>query len=75
MAGNTTPRTLLEVLFDGVRAINNLAVQIGKVFPQGSALSTTATAGSNGAPPAQVAKYMTIQGTDGVSYKIPLYLP
>ena len=37
-------------------------------------VATTATAGTNGAPPAQVAAYQTVT-VNGIAYKFPMYLP
>jgi hypothetical protein len=47
------------------------ASSMGFVDP--SRESTSATAGSNGAPPVQVAKYLTVTLSDGTDYKIPVY--
>lgn len=41
----------------------------------GGALSTSATAGVNGATPATVAFFLTVKSSAGTTYKIPLYLP
>jgi hypothetical protein len=50
-------------------ASDRLALAVGA-----SALTTSATAGTAGAPPAQVAQYATVVW-NGTAYKIPMYLP
>ncbi|HZT51700.1 MAG TPA: hypothetical protein VFA22_07200 [Stellaceae bacterium] len=69
-------------LSDIVQAIKQLAqnttaiqAALQAVFPQASgSVATSATAGTHGAPPAQVAGYLTIT-ISGTTYKVPLYGP
>lgn len=56
------------------QAINSIGIIIKAIFPQGSSVTTSATAGSNGAVPAQVAGYLVIT-QNGVTYKVPLFNP
>jgi hypothetical protein len=46
-----------------------------QVFPFISSTATSATAGTNGAPPAQVAGYINMTLPNGTSAKVPYYNP
>jgi hypothetical protein len=66
----------LANLFQGIqniaKAIANANQTLSKVFPQQQGFSATATSGA-ATLPANPVKFMIVVGTDGVSYKIPLY--
>lgn len=67
--------SLLSTLKQGVQAIGNLASVLGKVFPSSAGTTApSATAGTNGAVPAQVAQYLNVS-VNGQSFKIPLFNP
>ena len=58
-----------------VQSLNNLTTTLANVFPSSAGTTApTATAGTNGAPPAQVAKYLNVS-VGGQSFKVPLYNP
>jgi hypothetical protein len=56
-----------------VVSLNGLAQAIGRVFPAASGTATSATAGTNGAVPAQVAGYLLVTLPNGQAAKIPFY--
>lgn len=60
-----------------LQSLNNLSSTLGKVFPQwNGTTATTATAGTNGALPAQVAGYLVVVNpVTGASVRIPFYNP
>ena len=62
--------TVLKQIMQGVNGINS---SIKTVFPQQSATATTATAGVNGAVPAQVVGYIIVALPNGQTAKIPYY--
>lgn len=64
---SATSQLGIKALQDLVLAVNANTQAIKAVFPQGQAV--TASAGSS------AGKYLTIIGTDGVTYKIALLLP
>lgn len=66
---------ILAALQSGIQAINRLEETIAAVFPRTTATSATATIGTSGAPPAQVAGYLTVLHPDGTSVKVPYYNP
>ena len=54
-------------------AINALQQTLAQLLPTaGATVVATATAGTDGAPPAQVAGYLTVT-VAGAPYKLPLY--
>jgi hypothetical protein len=58
-----------------VQALNALNKTASTLFPSASAsLATTATAGTNGAPPSQVAAYIVVK-VGNTTLKVPGYLP
>ena len=63
---------ILTTLKNGVVAINAMVTALGRIFPQSGATATTATAGTHGAPPAQVAGYLEVT-VNGAVQKIPYY--
>lgn len=65
---------ILQALVSIAQAMNKQAQVMQTAFPQVAGTSTTASAGTGGAPPAQVDKYMVVTLTDGSSRKVPLYL-
>lgn len=69
---NSNPTSIWAALQQGVRALNDLIVKIGNIFPQVSGTSTTATGGSI-TPPAQVVGYITVTLPNGTSAKVPYY--
>lgn len=71
--GQPDPR-LQQAIQALVGATNALQQTLSKVFPQGTAITTSATAGSASLPATPQA-FLTIQGTDGNTYKVPLYKP
>lgn len=64
---------ILASLQQGVQAINNLATQIATTFPQASALSTSATAGTATLTSSQPAAFLTVTTSSGATYKVALY--
>ena len=65
---------MIAVLNQLVQAGNAQASALSRTLPGFTTTATTATAGTNGAPPAQTALYLNIS-IGGTSYKIALYLP
>lgn len=61
-----------QTLQNVVIAINNLTTKLGQVFPQGSAVSHSATAGTDTLPAAP-AGFLTINLPDGTVGKVPYY--
>jgi hypothetical protein len=58
-----------------VLAVNALNMTASRLFPSASAsLATTATAGTHGAPPAQIADYIVVK-VGNTMLKVPGYLP
>lgn len=75
MAGEFQLQRLMAALENGVKALGNLQQTIAALFPQaGASVVTTATAGTDGAPPAQVAGYLVIT-VNGQPFKVALYNP
>lgn len=70
-----TDQALLAAAQNLVRAVNGLNETLSDVFPIGGATSTSANAGSAGAPPAQVLGYLAVTLPDGTAVKIPYYAP
>lgn len=58
-----------------VVATNNLSQVMTKALPVVQSMATTATAGTNGAPPAQVYQYLNITLPDGTPGKVAVYKP
>ena len=70
----STLDVILTALQNGVAAINNLNITLGKVFPQATALSTTAaTAGTITFTSSQAQAFLSVVSSSGGVYKIPLY--
>ena len=65
--------TLTTTLKNVVTNIAAMTQTLSKIFPQILATSTTATIGTNGAPPAQVQGYIAIILPDGSTGKVPFY--
>ncbi len=55
-------------------AINALTQKIGAVFPIGSTITHTASAGADTLP-ANPAKFLTVTLPDGTTGKVPIYNP
>lgn len=65
---------LLAAMQNGVTAINNLQTALESVFPQATAVSTTAaTAGTITFTSSQAAAFLSVVSSSGATYKIPLY--
>ena len=65
---------ILAAMQNGVTAINNLNTQLATIFPQTTALSTTAAvAGTITFTSSQAVTFMSVTTSSGVTYKIPLY--
>lgn len=65
---------ILSALQNGVTAINNLAAKLDQIFPQATAVSTTAAgAGTVTFTSSQAASFLSIQTSSGGIYKVPLY--
>jgi len=65
---------LLTAMQNGVIAINELGTKLGNIFPQATALSTTAAiAGTITFTSSQAVTFMTVQTSSGGTYKVPLY--
>ena len=58
-----------------VIAVNNLNQTLQGVAPAVQSVASTATAGSNGAVPAQVFEYLNATDPQGNAIKIPVFLP
>lgn len=66
---------LLQSLQQAVQAINGLNTTLKSVFPQVSALSTSATVGTITFNSSQPSQFLTVITSSGGTYKVPLYLP
>lgn len=65
---------ILSALQNGVQAINNLNTQLAKVFPQATAVSTTAaTAGTVTFTSSNAAAFLSVVTSSGATYKVALY--
>jgi hypothetical protein len=65
---------ILTTLQAGVTAVNNLSIQLAKVFPQATAASTTAPAlGAITFSSSQAAAFLSVTTSSGGTYRIPLY--
>lgn len=65
---------VLTTLKNGVIALGNLAQILAKGNLAQTGTTPTATAGTGGAPPAQVAGYFTVVNpATGVTQKVPFY--
>lgn len=65
---------IMAVLQNGVTAINGLKTALQSVFPQATAVSTTAaTAGTITYTSSQAAAFMSVVTSSGGQYKVPLY--
>lgn len=65
---------ILAAMQNGVTAINNLKSALDDIFPQVTALSTTAaTAGTITFTSSQAVAFMSIETSSGGTYKVPLY--
>lgn len=65
---------ILAALQNGVTAINNLNTSLAKIFPQSTALSTTApAAGTITFTSSQAATFLSVTTSSGGIYKIPGY--
>lgn len=57
----------------GVRYLGLIIQTLQKAFIQFGGRTSTATAGTSGAPPAQVAGYISFTAPDGTVGKVPYY--
>lgn len=65
---------ILAAMQNGVTAINNLKSALDNIFPQVTALSTTApTAGTITFSSSLAAAVLSVETSSGGIYKIPLY--
>lgn len=65
---------ILSTLQNGVIAIQNVNTKLGNIFPQTTALSTTAaTAGTITFTSSQAVTFMSVTTSSGGIFKIPLY--
>ena len=65
---------ILTALQNGVTAIQSLNSQLALVFPQATAVSTTAaTAGTITFTSSQAAGFLSVVTSSGATYKVPLY--
>ena len=65
---------IMAVLQNGVTAINSLKTALQSMFPQATAVSTTAaTAGTITYTSSQAAAFMSVVTSSGGQYKVPLY--
>lgn len=65
---------ILAALQNGVTAINNLNTALNNIFPQATALSTTApTAGTITFTSSQAVAILSVTTSSGGVYKLPLY--
>lgn len=65
---------ILTALQNGVTAIQGLNTTLSAVFPQATAVSTTAaTAGAITFGSSQAAAFMSVVTSSGATYKVPLY--
>lgn len=65
---------ILASLQQGVTAINNLATQLAKIFPQATASSTTVPAvGAITFTSSQADAFLSVTTSSGGTYKVPLY--
>jgi len=65
---------IVVTLQNGVNAINNLAQQLSQIFPQATAVSTTAaTAGAITYTSSQAAAFLSVVTSSGGTYKIALF--
>lgn len=65
---------ILSALQNGVNAIQDLNTKLGNIFPQTTALSTTAaTAGTVTFTSSQAVTFLSVTTSSGGIYKIPLY--
>lgn len=65
---------ILAAMQNGVTAVNNLTTALNNVFPQSTALSTTAaTAGTISFTSSQATVFLTVTTSSGGVYAIPGY--
>ena len=60
---------------NAVIAINNLSTSLKTVLPAVQSTATSATAGTHGAAPVQVAGYLNITLPNGTAAKVPYFNP
>ncbi len=72
MADTTSP-ALVSSTQDAVRAINGLTQALSKVLAVVQSTASSATIGSSGAPPGQVAGYLVVTLPNGNAAKVPYY--
>jgi len=66
----------LNQILIAIGALNkSLVASTAAIFPQINGTSTSATAGTHGAVPAQVEGYITITLPGGAAAKVPYFLP
>lgn len=63
---------LVSTIQSAVTALTNIASSLSKAFPQQAGTSTSATAGTAGALPTQVAGYLSIT-VNGQTVKVPYF--
>ena len=65
---------ILTALQNGVTAIQSLNASLALVFPQATAVSTTAaTAGTVTFTSSQATGFLSVVTSSGATYKVPLY--
>jgi len=65
---------ILATLQNGVSAVRDLKSALNNVFPQATAVSTTAaTAGTVTFTSSQATAFLTVETSSGGLYKVPLY--
>lgn len=71
---NSGATDILTALQNGVQALNTLNTTLQSVFPQATAVSTTAaTAGTITFTSSQAAAFLSVVTSSGATYKVALY--
>lgn len=65
--------SILNALQQGVTAMNNMTQQLAKTFPQATATSTSATAGTITFTSSQAATFLLVTTSSGATFKVALY--
>ena len=77
IADNALLNTLNSTLKNLVIAVNNgtltIEAALKEALPVVQSVSASATAGSNGAVPAQVFEYLVLTDPNGITVKVPAY--
>lgn len=72
---STLNSTLGNILIKLGTLTQTIAASTAAIFPQTAGTSTSATAGTHGAVPAQVAGYITVTLPGGGTAKVPYFNP